>query len=101
MDWGKKWLVDFNAGKSQLVSFNWSNNNVPIDVKMDWSVLEEKSSFKMFRLTFSSKLDWGSYIISIAKTASKKIGGLIHSMKVLSPEVALYLSKSTICPCME
>ena len=26
----------------------------------------------MLGLTFSSKLDWGSYIISIAKTASKK-----------------------------
>ena len=55
----------------------------------------------MLGLTFSSKLDWGSYIISIAKTASKKIGALICSMKFLSPEVALYLYKSTICPCME
>ena len=39
--------------------------------------------------------------ISIAKTASKKIGALIRSMKFLSPEVALYLCKSTIRPCME
>ena len=101
VDWGKKWLVDFNAGKTQLVSFDWSNNNGSIDVKMDGSVFEEKSSFKMLGLTFSSKLDWGSYIISIAKTASKKIGALIRSMKFLSPEVALYLYKSTIHPCME
>ena len=67
---------------------------------MNGSVLEEKSSFKMLGLTFSSKLDWGSYI-SIANTASKKIGALICSMKFLSPEVALYLYKSTIHPCME
>ena len=100
MDWGKKWLVDFNAGKTQLVSFDQSNNNGSIDVKMDGSVLEEKSSFKMLVLT-SSKLDWGSYIISIAKTASKKIGALIRSMKFFSPEVALHLYKSTICLCME
>ena len=52
-------------------------------------------------LTFSGKLDWVFYIISIAKTASKKIGVLICSMKFLSSEVALYLYKSTICPCME
>ena len=52
-------------------------------------------------LTFSSKLDWGSFIISIAKTASKKMGALIHSMKFLFPEVAVYLYKSTIRPCME
>ena len=41
MDWGKKWLVDLNAGKTQVVSFDRSNNNGCIDVKMDESVLEE------------------------------------------------------------
>ena len=101
VDWGKKWLVDFNAGKTQLVSFERSNNNGSIDVKMDGSVLEEKSSLKMLGLTFSSKLLWGSYIISIAKTASKKIGALIRSMKFLSPEAALNLYKSTIRQFME
>ena len=101
VDWGKKWLVDFNAGKTQLILFDRSNNTGSIDAKIDVSVLEEKSSFKMLGLTFSSKLDWGSYIISIAKTSSKKIGALIRSMKFLSPEVALYLYKSTICLCME
>ena len=101
MNWSKKWLVDFIAEKTQLVSFDWFNNNGSIDVKMDRSVLEEKSSFKMLGLNFSSKLDWGSYIISIAKTVSKKIGALICSMKFLSPDVALYLCKSTIHPCME
>ena len=54
----------------------------------------------MLGRTFSSKLDWGPYIISNAKTASKKIGALIRSMKFLSPEVALHLYKSTIHPCM-
>ena len=68
-----KWLVDFNTGKTRLVSFDQSNNTGAIDLKMDGFVLEEKSSFKMLGLTFSSNLDWGSYIISIAKTVSKKI----------------------------
>ena len=39
---GKRWPVDFNAGKTQLVSFDQSNNNGYIDVKMDGSVFEEK-----------------------------------------------------------
>ena len=72
--WGKKWVVDFNGGKTQLVSFNRSNNNGSIDLKMNGSALEENSSFQILGLTFSSKLDLGSYIISIAKTASKKMG---------------------------
>ena len=37
VDWGKKWLIDFNTGKTQLVSFDRSNNNGCIDVKMDGS----------------------------------------------------------------
>ena len=100
-DWSRNCLADFNAGKIPLVLFDQSNNTDAIDVKLGGSVLDEKSSFKMLALTFSSKLDWGSYIISIAKIASKKTGALIHSLKFLSPEVALYLHKSTLRPWME
>ena len=42
VDAGKKWLIDFNAGKTQVVWFDQSNNNSSIDVKMDGSALEEK-----------------------------------------------------------
>ena len=35
-------------------------------------------------------------LVSIAKTATKKVGALIRSMELLSPEVTLYLYKSTI-----
>ena len=57
VDWGRKWLVDLNAVKTQLVLFDWSKNGGVINVKMDGSVLEEKSSFKMLGLNFSSKLN--------------------------------------------
>ena len=52
-----QWLVDFSAGKTQLVSSDHSNKTGPIDVKMDGCALEDKSSFKMLGLTFSSELD--------------------------------------------
>ena len=96
VEWSRKWLVDFNAGKTQQVLFDQSNKTSAIDVKIDRSVIEEKSSCKMLCLTFCSKLDWDSYIISLAKNGSKKIGALIGSTKFLSPEVALKLYKSTI-----
>ena len=57
VNWGRKWLVDFNAGKIELISCDRSNNTDAIDVKMDGYVLEEKSCFKVLGLTFSSKLD--------------------------------------------
>ena len=56
VDWGRKWLVDFNAGKTQLISFDQSNNTGAIDVKMDGPVLEEKSYFKV--LVWLSLPNW-------------------------------------------
>ena len=101
MDRGRKWLIDNNAEKTQLVSVDQSNNTGAVDVRMDGSILEKKSSFKMLGLTFSSKLDWSSYIFSIAESASKNIGTLIRSVKFLFPEACLCLCKSTIRPCVE
>ena len=44
VDWGRKWLVDFNARKTQLVSFDWSNNTGAINVKKDRSALEARKT---------------------------------------------------------
>ena len=64
-DWVRKWLAEFNAGNTQLVTFELCNNSGATNVKMDGSVIEEKSSFKKLRLSFFSKLDWSSSIISV------------------------------------
>ena len=45
VDWGRKWLLDFNASKTQLVSYDHSNNTGTIDVKIDGSFLKEKIIF--------------------------------------------------------
>ena len=68
-----------------------SNNTGAIDVKMHRSVLEEKSSFKMLGLTLSSKFDWGSYIVSIAKTVSKNVGALSCYMCLYKSTIHLWM----------
>ena len=61
---GRKWLVDFNAGKTQMVSFAQFSNTGAVDVKMDGSVLEENHLLRLFflRLTFSSRLELLHYL---------------------------------------
>ena len=59
-------------------------------------MLLRKNLLLIAGLYFSFKLDWGSYIISIAKSISKKLRALIRSMKFFFPEAALYLYISTI-----
>ena len=74
-----------------MVSIDQPNNTGAIYLKMDESVLDRKSSFKMLRLTVSSKLIGAQNYIqeNCAKTTSKKIGSLICFLKLHSPDVAL------------
>ena len=58
VDWGRRWFVDFNSRKAELVSFDCSGNCGAI-VKVDGSVLDEKLSFKVMALSFSSVLGFG------------------------------------------
>ena len=67
VDCGRKWLFAFNPRKTQVVLFDRSNNSGSIDVKMDGSILEENSSLGCLVLSFSFKLDLGSYIALLMK----------------------------------
>ena len=58
VNWSRKWMVDFNPGKTQLISFEQSNNTGAIDMRMVGSNLEEKSYFNMLGLSFSPKWDY-------------------------------------------
>ena len=75
--------VDFNAGKTQLVSFYRSNNTGAIDMKMDGSVLEEEPCFRMVGLSFSSNLDWGSFILLRLLCISINLPSTLHGIRCL------------------
>ena len=76
-----------HAAKTQLVSFGWSNSTGTTDVKIDRYVLEKRSFFIIFGLSFSCKLDWSCNMISIGKTVSTKIGVLIRSLRFFLPKL--------------
>ena len=77
------------AGGGLLISMLEKLNFVVL-VKMDRSVLEEKSSCKMLVLSFSSNLNYGSKIIYITKTAPKN-WRLDMFYKVSFSSVALFI----------
>ena len=60
VEWSRKWFVDFNVGKTQLVYFDRSNIISAIDVKMEGSSLQENNLFRCWRVGFLSKLGWAS-----------------------------------------
>ena len=56
VDWGREWLVNFIAGKTQLVLFDWFNSNGAIHMEMDGSFLEEKYLLRCWG--WCSLLNW-------------------------------------------
>ena len=56
VDWSIKWLVDYNTRKTQLVMYDLLNDCGAIDVKLNESNLEGRSSCKMLRLFLSFKV---------------------------------------------
>ena len=107
------WLLNFNLICKTLLTGARSGLLISMLGKLNWFRLTNLIALVLLMWKWMGlvlrKINllrcWGwPYLlnwISIAKTASKKTGTLIHSMKFLSPDVALYLYKCTICPRME
>ena len=66
---------------------------------MNGGDLSESSDLRLLGLSLHSELSWNSYIVSIAKSTSKKVGSLFRSKRFLTPEAILHLYKyhSTLC----
>ena len=101
VEWGEKWLVTFNATKTKLLSFNRRRCYDPCSISMNGKQLEESDSLRLLGITFTPKLDWKSYVQSIAKQASQRVGSLFRSQRYLTKDALLYLYKTSIRPCME
>ena len=80
------------------IGFSYPINNFgAIDMKMDGSDLEEKSSFTMLGLNLIS-----AFMLSPLVKLSQENWSFDSFYKMfLSPEVSLYLCKSTLSPCMK
>ena len=63
----------FQCWKNSTGFIDWSNNTGAIDMKMDKSVFVKLSSFKMWGLTFSSKLDGALTVFLLLKLPPRKL----------------------------
>ena len=87
VDWGWMQLVQFSAGKTQLVSFDQSNTSGAIDVKMMDLLLKKNCLLRGWDSL--SLLNWvGALTLTPLKAAFEKIEDLIRSMKFFSPMFA-------------
>ena len=67
----------FQSWKNSTGFIDWSNNTGAIDMKMDGSVFVKILSFKMWGLTFSSKLDGAHTLSLLLKLPPGKLGSCL------------------------
>ena len=81
MDWGRKWVVDFYAGKTRRFSFDCLDNSGAINVKIGILSLMENHFLRCWE--FCLILGWCNLIVFIAKNVFKKNGALIRSINFI------------------
>ena len=91
----------FNAGKTHLVLSDWFNNSGAIYVKMSASLLEEKSSFKMMELFFSSNRIGFLTLLQLLKLPPRKLELWFVLWSFFLSKLIFSSDKSTIQPDME
>ena len=99
--WGAKWLVNFNASKTQDLQHSRLRCEAMRDLSMSNNKIRSVSSSSILGVTIERDLSWAAQIRCIGKRASQRIGSLYRSRKFLTPEACLHLYKSTIRPIME
>ena len=69
--WNRKVIAVFGDRKNKLDFFDCSNKSGFLELNMDGFFLKEKSPFKIVKVSLSSKLDRGSYIMFVVETTFK------------------------------
>jgi hypothetical protein len=100
-EWGKQWLVAFNAAKtSQLAISRRSDQNFPAS-HFQGTELPFASDMKLLGTSFNGKLSLEKHVLNKLHIASRMIGMLYRLRSLLPLSSLLQLYKSLIRPHLE
>ena len=96
-EWAKKWLVNFNAKKTQLMTISHKKSkSVNKDITFANESLIEVEKIKLFGINITSSLDWSYHINYLGNCARQRLGILRIARKMLPPSSISTLYKSKI-----
>ena len=101
-DWGNRNLVNFNSSKTQFMHLTLRRNipdNYPL--QFDNTPLTPSPSLNILGISYSQDLNFKDHVISLVKSASKKLGVLSRLRNFFNPTQLLTLYRGLIRPCME
>ena len=101
-DWGRRNLVSFNASKTQFLHLS-TRQNLPHNYPLFFNNTQLSPSpiLNSLGLSFTQKLNWKFHILSLAKSASSRLGVLYRLQPFFSPHQLLTIYRGLVRPCME
>ena len=101
-EWAEKWLVNFNAKKTQLMTISRKKSkSINEDITFVNENLIEVENIKLLGINITSSLDWNYHINHLAKHAGQRLGILRKARKILPPASISTLYKTKVRSIME
>ena len=99
--WAVKWLVKFNAKKTQLMTISRKSNRDAGKISFLGETLKEEDSIKLLGVHITKTLDWNFHVNKIAKRAGQHLGIVRKANKLLPSDVLATLYKTRVRSVME
>lgn len=100
-DWAAKWLVKFNANKTQLLTISRKTNKDLNKISFLGETLKEDDCIKLLGVHITNSLDWNYHVDKVAKRAGQSLGILRKARKLLPLTALGTLYKTRVRAVME
>ncbi|VEN56119.1 unnamed protein product [Callosobruchus maculatus] len=101
VEWGLANKVQFNVQKIQATTLTKKSHDGLPTAEMEGHPIVESSSVKLLGININNNMSWHDHVVSVAKTASQKLGVLFRCRKLFTPEQLLLIYKAQIRPSLE
>ena len=96
MAWGKKWLMEFNPNKCEILSVTRKRSHTAYSYTLHGYTLNGVKSTKYSGLTIISDLNWNKHINNITARANQSLGFVKRNVKTRSRLIKTKVDKALV-----
>ena len=101
MAWEKKWLMEFNPSKCEILSVTRKKSPTAYSYTLHGHTLNRVKSTKYLGLTITSDLNWNKHINNITARANQSLGFVKRNVKTRSRDIKTKVYKALVRPRLE
>ena len=101
MAWEKKWLMEFNPSKCEILSLTCKRSPTAYSYTLHGHTLNRVKSTKYVGLTITSDLNWNKHINNITARANQSLGFVKSNVTTRSRNIKAKVYKALVRPRLE